>query len=113
MGSLNFDHPQENNSARMSGPLDLVELRRQVQGHMMIDFITDYYQHIEKHPVLSQVQPGYLKQPLPESAPYNPEPTETILRDVQDHIVPGLTHWQSPNHFAYFPATISTAGFLG
>ncbi|BFG28173.1 hypothetical protein CerSpe_144470 [Prunus speciosa] len=111
MGSLNFDHPQKNNSAHMSGPLDLVELRR--QGHVMIDFIADYYQNIEKHPVLSQVQPGYLKQRLPESAPYNPEPIETILRDVQDHIVPGLTHWQSPNHFAYFPATISTAGFLG
>ncbi|CAB4276522.1 unnamed protein product [Prunus armeniaca] len=50
---------------------------------------------------------------LPESAPYNPEPIETILQDVQAHIVPGLPHWQSPNHFAYFPATISTAGFLG
>ncbi|ONI11090.1 hypothetical protein PRUPE_4G086900 [Prunus persica] len=95
----------------MSGPLDLVEFRR--QGHMMVDFIADYYQKIEKHPVLSQVQPGYLKERLPESAPYNPEPIETILQDVQDHIVPGLTHWQSPNHFAYFPATISTAGFLG
>ncbi|CAB4276516.1 unnamed protein product [Prunus armeniaca] len=111
MGSLKFEPPQENNSADTSGPLDLVEFRR--QGHMMVDFIADYYQNIEKHPVLSQVQPGYLKERLPESAPYNPEPIDTILQDVQDHIVPGLTHWQSPNHFAYFPATISTAGFLG
>lgn len=78
----------------------------------MIDFIADYHQNIEKHPVLSQVQPGYLRKRLPESAPYHPEPIEANLQDVQDHIVPGITHWQNPSHFAYFPATISTAGFL-
>ncbi|KAM1864556.1 hypothetical protein ACFX14_004754 [Malus domestica] len=113
MGSLNIDNPPENNSVHhmTKDPLDLVAFRR--QGHMMIDFIADYYQNIEKHPVLSQVQPGYLRKRLPESAPYHPEPIEAILQDVQDHIVPGITHWQNPNHFAYFPATISTAGFLG
>ncbi|BBH01141.1 Pyridoxal phosphate-dependent transferases superfamily protein [Prunus dulcis] len=112
MGSLEFEHPQENNSAHMTtSPLDPEEFRR--QGHMVIDFIADYYKTIEKYPVLSQVQPGYLKKRLPESAPYDPEPIETILQDVQDHIVPGLTHWLSPNHFGYFPAAISTAAFLG
>ncbi|KAM2582531.1 hypothetical protein TB1_004658 [Malus domestica] len=113
MGSLNIDNPPENNSVHhmTKDPLDLVAFRR--QGHMMIDFIADYYQNIEKHPILSQVQPGYLRKRLPESAPYHPEPIEAILQDVQDHIVPGITHWQNPNHFAYFPATISTAGFLG
>lgn len=80
---------------------------------MMIDFIADYYQNIEKYPVLSQVQPGYLRARLPESAPTQPEQIETILQDVQEHIIPGITHWQSPNHFAYYPASISTAGFLG
>ncbi|KAM1213192.1 hypothetical protein PS2_004638 [Malus domestica] len=112
MGSLNIDNPPENNSAHhmTKNPLDLVAFRR--QGHMMIDFIADYYQNIEKYPVLSQVQPGYLRKRLPESAPYRPEPIEAILQDVQDHIVPGITHWQNPNHFAYFPATISTTGFL-
>ncbi|CAB4276515.1 unnamed protein product [Prunus armeniaca] len=111
MASLVFEHRQENNSAYMTtSPLDPEEFRR--QGHMVIDFIADYYKTIEKYPVLTQVQPGYLKKRLPESAPYDPEPIETILQDVQDHIIPGLTHWQSPNHFAYFPATISTAGFL-
>ncbi|KAL6282699.1 hypothetical protein ACE6H2_013628 [Prunus campanulata] len=112
MGSLIFEHQQENNSARMTtSPLDPEEFRR--KGHLVIDFIEDYYKIIEKYLVLSQVQPGYLKTRLPESAPYDPEPIETILQDVQDHIIPGLTHWQSPNHFAYFPATISTAGFFG
>ncbi|KAB2601508.1 tyrosine decarboxylase 1-like [Pyrus ussuriensis x Pyrus communis] len=100
MGSLNIDNPPENNSAHhmTKNPLELVEFRR--QGHMMIDFIADHYQNIQKHPVLSQVQPGYLRK-------------QAILQDVQDHIVPGITHWQNPNHLAYFPATISTAGFLG
>ncbi|KAM1213188.1 hypothetical protein PS2_004635 [Malus domestica] len=109
MGSLNS---QENNSSNLStNPLDPEEFRR--QGHLVIDFIADYYKSIEKYPVLSQVQPGYLKKRLPDSAPYNPEPLETILQDVQDHIVPGITHWQSPNYFAYFPSSGSVAGFLG
>ncbi|XP_004295637.1 PREDICTED: tyrosine decarboxylase 2-like [Fragaria vesca subsp. vesca] len=91
--------------------MDPEEFRR--QGHVIIDFIADYYKNIEKYLVLSQVQPGYLKKLLPESAPYDPEPIETILQDVQDHIVPGITHWQSPSYFAYFPSSGSIAGFLG
>ncbi|KAJ4844726.1 Tyrosine/DOPA decarboxylase 1 [Turnera subulata] len=92
-------------------PLDPEEFRR--QGHQIIDFIADYYNSIEKYPVLSQVEPGYLPKILPQSAPYTPEPIETILQDVQKHILPGITHWQSPNYFAYFPSSGSTAGFLG
>ncbi|KAM5587567.1 phenylacetaldehyde synthase-like [Rosa sericea] len=113
MGSLEFHHgPVENNcDPPMANPLDPEEFRR--QGHIIIDFIADYYKNIEKYPVLSQVQPGYLKKRLPESAPYNPEPIETILQDVQDHIVPGITHWQSPSYFGYFPSSGSIAGFLG
>ncbi|PQQ08254.1 tyrosine decarboxylase 1 [Prunus yedoensis var. nudiflora] len=94
MGKLKFEHPQEINSAHMTtSPLDSEEFIR--QGHMVIDFIADYYKTIEKYPVLSQVQPGYLKKRLPESASYDPEPIEIILQDVHDHIVPDLTHWQS------------------
>ncbi|XP_021802943.1 tyrosine/DOPA decarboxylase 1-like [Prunus avium] len=115
MGSLKLDHPQENNSnsspMQMTSALDPVEFRR--QGHMMVDFIADYYQNIDKYPVLSQVDPGYLRKRLPESAPDNPEPIETILQDVQEHIVPGLTHWQSPSFFAFFASNVSIAGFLG
>lgn len=92
-------------------PLDPKEFRR--QGHMIIDFLADYYQNITNYPVLSQVQPGYLKKLLPPFAPSNPEPIETILHDLHQHIIPGITHWQSPNYFAYFPSSGSTAGFLG
>ncbi|PON60102.1 Aromatic-L-amino-acid decarboxylase [Trema orientale] len=115
MGSLGeLEYPVNDslsNMASNTNPLDPEEFRR--QGHMVIDFIADYYKNIEKHPVLSQVEPGYLKKRLPTSAPYYPESIETILSDVQEHIVPGITHWQSPNYFAYFPSSGSIAGFLG
>ncbi|XP_057949231.1 tyrosine decarboxylase-like [Malania oleifera] len=101
----------ENNHSSIFNPLDSQEFRR--QGHLIIDFLADYYQSIEQYPVQSQVRPGYLQPRLPESAPQDPEPVEAILQDVKDHIIPGLTHWQSPNFFAYFPSSGSTAGFLG
>nr|Q0ZQX0.1 RecName: Full=Phenylacetaldehyde synthase; Short=PhPAAS [Petunia x hybrida]ABB72475.1 phenylacetaldehyde synthase [Petunia x hybrida] len=91
--------------------LDPEEFRR--NGHMMVDFLADYFHNIEKYPVRSQVEPGYLERLLPDSAPIQPEPIEKILKDVRSDIFPGLTHWQSPNFFAYFPCSSSTAGILG
>ncbi|KAL7605183.1 hypothetical protein Lser_V15G19350 [Lactuca serriola] len=92
-------------------PLNPVEFRR--QGHMVIDFLADYYENIEKYPVRSQVKPGYLFQSSPDCAPMYPEPIEAILKDVQKDIIPGITHWQSPNFFAYFASSANTASFLG
>ncbi|XVF45995.1 hypothetical protein PTKIN_Ptkin02bG0252600 [Pterospermum kingtungense] len=94
-----------------ANPLDPEKFRR--QGHMIIDFLADYYKNVEKYPVLSQVEPGYLRKLLPVSAPNDAESMEAILEDVQRHIIPGITHWQSPNYFAYFPSSGSIAGFLG
>ncbi|KAI3841862.1 hypothetical protein MKW92_038059 [Papaver armeniacum] len=110
MGSLPANN-LESMSLCSQNPLDPDEFRR--QGHMIIDFLADYYKNVEKYPVRSQVEPGYLKKRLPEAAPYNPESIETILEDVTNDIIPGLTHWQSPNYFAYFPSSGSIAGFLG
>ncbi|KAF8029022.1 hypothetical protein BT93_E1637 [Corymbia citriodora subsp. variegata] len=92
-------------------PLAPGEFRR--QGRMVVDFLANYYENIEKYPVLSQVEPGYLSKRLPSSAPQDEEPMEAILDDVRQHIVPGLTHWQSPNFFAYFQTNTSTAAILG
>ena len=92
-------------------PLDPEEFKR--QGYMMVDFLADYIRNVSHYPVLSKVEPGYLKQRLPTSAPCGPEPIESILKDVQDHIIPGLTHWQSPNFYGYFPSSGSIAGFMG
>uniref|UniRef100_A0A224X8P5 Tryptophan decarboxylase n=1 Tax=Hypericum annulatum TaxID=708052 RepID=A0A224X8P5_9ROSI len=92
-------------------PMDAEQLRE--YGHKMVDFIADYYKTIEEFPVLSQVQPGYLSKVLPHSAPDRPESLQEVLDDVRAKILPGVTHWQSPNFFAYFPSNSSVAGFLG
>ncbi|KAH6823944.1 Pyridoxal phosphate transferases superfamily protein [Perilla frutescens var. hirtella] len=92
-------------------PMDAEQLRE--YGHKMVDFIADYYKNIENFPVLSQVQPGYLRELLPDSAPVHPESLQDVLDDVQSKILPGVTHWQSPDYFAYFPSNSSVAGFLG
>ncbi|EXB46033.1 Tyrosine decarboxylase 1 [Morus notabilis] len=88
-------------------------------GHKMVDFIADYYKTIENFPVLSQVQPGYLHKLLPDSAPTHPDSLENLFDgevlqlDIQTKILPGVTHWQSPNYFAYYPSNSSVAGFMG
>ncbi|KAK0582374.1 hypothetical protein LWI29_024892 [Acer saccharum] len=92
-------------------PMDAEQLRD--YGHQMVDFIADYYNSIESFPVLSQVQPGYLRKLIPDSAPNHPESLQNVLDDVQAKILPGVTHWQNPNYFAYYPSNSSVAGFLG
>lgn len=79
----------------------------------VLEFIADYYKNVESYPVRSQVDPGYLPNLSPDTAPDRGEPLEVILNDIQTNIVPGLTHWQSPNFFGYFPASASNAAFQG
>lgn len=83
------------------------------QGKQMIDWIADYYENIEKYPVLSQVKPGEIKNQLPIAPPTKGETMEQIMSDVDSIIMPGITHWQSPNFFAYFPANTSGPSILG
>ena len=92
-------------------PLNPEEFRK--QAHQMVDFIADYYNSIENHPVLCQVEPGYLRSRLPDEPPHLPESFDVIMRDVEKDIIPGMTHWLSPNFFAFFPATVSSAAFVG
>ncbi|MGB7096773.1 MAG: pyridoxal-dependent decarboxylase, partial [Anaerolineales bacterium] len=81
-------------------------------GRSVIDWIADYYQHIEQYPVLSQVQPGDIRKGLPDSPPEHGEGFEDILGDIEKLIMPGITHWQSPNFFAFFPANTSGPSIL-
>jgi aromatic-L-amino-acid decarboxylase len=83
------------------------------QGKQLIDWIADYYENIEKYPVLSQVKPGEIKDRLPLSPPEESEPFEQMMADVNSIIMPGITHWQSPDFFAYFPANSSGPSILG
>lgn len=79
-----------------------------------IDHIVDYYETITTQPsVVSRVEPGYLRQLLPASAPEDGEAWATIRRDIDAQIVPGLTHWQSPNFLAFFPCPASYPSLLG
>ena len=82
-------------------------------GHAMIDWIADYWESVEDMPVLSQVQPGDIRASLPETPPESPEQWVDIMSDVDRLILPGVTHWQSPNFFAYFPANASPPSVLG
>jgi aromatic-L-amino-acid decarboxylase len=87
------------------------EFRR--HGHAVVDWIADYHSRIESFPVLSQVKPGEIRASLPANAPTRGEPFEALLKDVEKLILPGVTHWQSPNFFAYFPCNASGPGILG
>ncbi len=82
-------------------------------GHAVVDWIADYYSRIESYPVLSRVKPGAIRDSLPASPPASGEPFKAILGDVEKLIIPGITHWQSPNFFAFFPSNTSGASILG
>jgi len=82
-------------------------------GHQVIDWIADYLGTIESRPVLSQVEPGAIRAALPAHPPEEPESFDAVLADVDRIILPGITHWQHPAFFAYFPANASGPAILG
>lgn len=91
--------------------MDPTAFRR--HGHAVIDWIADYLETVEDRPVRSTVAPGDVRRALPGRPPQTGEPFERMLSDVDDVIVPGLTHWQHPSFFAYFPANTSGPSILG
>jgi len=82
-------------------------------GHQLIDFIADYRAGIAERPVMSPVEPGAIKAQLPPAPPEKPEPFDAVLRDVEQILLPGLSHWQSPRFFGYFPANSELSSVLG
>jgi aromatic-L-amino-acid decarboxylase len=82
-------------------------------GHAAIDWVADYFERVESLPVLSCVKPGAIRASLPAHPPERGEPFEDVLKDLDDLILPGITHWQSPNFFAYFAANASGPAILG
>lgn len=79
----------------------------------MIDYIADYLENIRDRRVFPNVQPGYMRNLLPESAPVEGEEWSQIFADIERVIMPGITHWQSPHMHAYFPALNSGPSLLG
>jgi aromatic-L-amino-acid decarboxylase len=87
------------------------EFRR--RGHAVIDWIAEYMQNIDELPVQSRVAPGDVLSRLPAHPPERGESWDDVLQDFDEIVVPGLTHWQSPNFYAYFPANNSGPSILG
>jgi len=91
--------------------MSLEEFRQ--HGHAAVDWICEYLRTIETRPVRSTVAPGEIRASLPASAPEHAEDFSACLRDFENIILPGITHWQSPNFFAYFPCNGSPPAILG
>ena len=87
------------------------EFRR--AGHALVDWIADYHAGIEQYPVMSRAQPGEVRANLPQQAPQTGESFAQMMADVERVILPGVTHWQSPNFYAFFPSNASYPAMLG
>lgn len=81
-------------------------------AHELVDWMADYFENVEDLPVLPDVKPGDILKQIPNSAPEYPETFDAIFKDFKDVIMPGITHWESPNFMAYFPANKSKASVL-
>ena len=82
-------------------------------GYKVIDWIADYYKNVDSFPVLSQSAPGNIRKLLPDHPPEDGENFEAVLADMNEKILPGITHWQSPNFFAFFPCNSTGPAILG
>ncbi len=91
--------------------MDTAEFRK--HGYQLIDWLADYWEGIEQMPILPQVKPGEIRSLMPASAPEHPEPFDDIMADLDRVVMPGISHWQSPGWFAFFPANSSPPAVLG
>ena len=81
-------------------------------GHKLIDWVADYLAHPERYPVLPAVRPNNILNALPPTGPERGESMETIFRDFERIILPGITHWNHPKFLAYFAITSSPPSIL-
>jgi len=91
--------------------MDPEEFRK--HGHQLIDWIADYRARVESLPVMARTAPGEIRAQLPKAPPQNPENFSAIFQDLDRVIVPGLSHWQHPRFFGYFPSNGTLASVLG
>lgn len=84
-----------------------------LHGHALIDWIAEYLEGVEQYPVAGLVQPGDIRASLPEHPPTEREPFDHVMADIDRLLMPGITHWQHPSFFAYFPGNTGYAAILG
>ena len=94
-----------------SGDLSPDEFR--AAAHAAVDWIAEYLEHPERQPVKSRVGPGDIRAALPSAPPITGEPLAAMMRDLQEILLPGITHWNNPAFFAYFANSGSYPGILG
>ena len=81
-------------------------------AHSLVEWMAMYLENVENYPVKSGVKPGEIFNKIPSSPPAGPEPFENLMHDLEEIIMPGITHWQNPSFFAYFPANSSPPSVL-
>ena len=111
MAKRSDDENREERFGNDLGDMSVEEFRH--FGHQIIEWIAEYLANPDRFPVLSQVEPGQIKAALPASPPREGEEMDAILADLDRVVVPGLTHWNHPSFFAYFPMNASIPGILG
>ena len=84
----------------------------QKHSHELVDWMFSYLKEIEKYPIKPDIKPGEIYNALPEKPPMNGEAFDKIFKDFNEIIIPGITHWQSPNFHAFFPANNSYPSIL-
>jgi aromatic-L-amino-acid/L-tryptophan decarboxylase len=82
-------------------------------GHVIVDLIADHRATVAERSVMASIAPGTIKAQLPSSPPESPESFDAVLHDVQSIVFSGLTEWQHPQFFGYFPSNHSLASVLG
>jgi len=93
------------------GDMPADEFRR--HGHALVDWIANYFEHIDEFPVLSQVEPGWLTESVPKSPPEIGEDFGEVIADIDRLIVPAVTHWNHPNFHGLFSTSTSSVGIFG
>jgi aromatic-L-amino-acid/L-tryptophan decarboxylase len=81
-------------------------------AHEVVEWMAGYMENVESWPVKSSVKPGEIFIKIPDEPPLQPESFDSLMKDFNEIIMPGMTHWQNPNFFAYFPANTSPASVL-
>src|SRR5437868_12918961 len=104
---------RKSGTAQLSSHLEIASEQLRETGAAALEWVTKYLERVESLPVLSQVKPGEILASLPQHPPATGEPFERVLEDLGNKILPGITNWQAPNFFAYFPANSSPASVLG
>lgn len=101
---------QKSNAAQLRGDMPADEFKK--FGYELINWIAEYLTNLEKFPVMPNIKPGQIKSKLPKSPPITSESFDKIFPDVDNILLPGVTHWNHPNFMAYFNSTSSGPGIL-